>query len=153
MTNLVDRSDMYYISPERRKKLLGKEIDIVKKDGCCKEDSMLPLNTIINVPIDNVRKMGDGCGIYVLITKLGRTYVGSSQNIKKRVSQHRGNIEYMFDPIESVIICATVDLKSARDLEKTLIIDIFPDLNTARYDNAERKMKRVIKNLFIYSAN
>lgn len=55
----------------------------------------LPINVPINIDIDDIRKLGYSCGVYVLITRSGRTYIGSSTNIKGRLSYHRSNIEYI----------------------------------------------------------
>ncbi len=111
-------------------------------------------NTIVNIEMDDLIKIGDCCGVYVLITKSGRTYVGSSQNIRKRIMNHRCNIEYLFDPIESVIIYVTEDIKSARSLAKTIITDIRPDLNIRYHDTTmDNNAKYAVRNLFKYSKN
>ncbi len=115
----------------------------------------LPVNTIVNIQIDDMMKIGHTCGAYVLITKSGRTYVGCSTDIKKRVSHHRTNREYYQDGIESVIVCATENIKDARRLEIILIHDIEPDINTMRYPgkNTKGKMRLMIRGLFVHSRN
>ncbi len=118
------------------------------------KNSILAENTIVNIDIDDLIKIGDYCGVYILVTKSGRTYVGSSQNIRKRVIHHRGNIEYLFDPIESVIIYVTEDVKSARGLAKIIITDIRPDLNIRYHDaTMDKNTKYAVRNLFRYSKN
>lgn len=118
------------------------------------KNSILAINTIVNIGIDDVIKIGDYCGVYGLVTKSGRTYVGSSQNIRKRIVNHRGNTEYLFDPIESVIIYTTEDVKSARGLAKTIITDIRPDLNIRCHDTTtDNNTKYAVRNLFRYSKN
>lgn len=111
----------------------------------------LPINTMVNVHIDDIRKIGYGCGVYVLITRSGETYVGSSINIKRRVSHHRNNRE--LGRIESVIIFATANIREAKDLEMTIIKEIKPDLNRYLYTSTVYKLKDVIRSFFRYSMN
>lgn len=113
----------------------------------------LPINVAININIDDIWKIGYSCGVYVLITRSGRTYIGSSTNLRGRISNHRSNIEYIFDRIESVIIYATANIKDAKDLEIILIKEIKPDLNRIRYVGTIYGAKDVIKNLFRHSIN
>lgn len=122
MIELVDKFDMKSLVPERQ---------VTKKD--IKKDSrgkkiVLPLNKMINISMENVGKIGDYCGVYVLITRSGKTYVGSSKNIRKRISVHRS--KYLFDQIYEIIIYITGDIESARKLKKIIIMDARPDLNT-----------------------
>ncbi len=127
MIELVDKFDMISIIPERQNRFLEKETK-VKKDGRHKK-IVLPVDTTNNIPMDDVRKIEDCCGIYVLITRSGRTYIGSSMNIKRRIRNHRNNIEYLSDIIDTVVIYVTKDVESARKLEKTLIMETRPDIN------------------------
>lgn len=113
----------------------------------------LPINTIISVHINEIKNIGYGCGVYVLITKSGRIYIGSSRNVKNRIYQHRREQEYQFDSIESVIICTTENIRAAVHLEITLIRDIKPDINIRRYDGIDCRIKHAVKNLFLYSKN
>jgi predicted GIY-YIG superfamily endonuclease len=155
MIELVDKFDMISLIPERRHRFSEKESN-VKKDGRHKKivKIVLQANTIVNIPMENLRKIEDCCGVYVFITRSGKTYIGSSQNIIKRIVNHRR--KYLFDLIEEIIICTTEDVESARKLEKTLIKNIKPDLNTLNYDPVYNKKYTVInlfKVLFRYSKN
>lgn len=115
--------------------------------------SILAVDTIVNITMDDLIKIEDCGGVYILITKSGRTYIGSSKNIRKRIVGHRGNAEFLFDLIESIIIYVTDNVESARILKKNLIMDMRPDINNIYYDTMDNKTKYAIRNFFRYSRN
>lgn len=163
MIDLIDESDVkrrHKMKTEYPKidiKVLKKSLDYEKyiernyenRENCDK----LKIDTLVDVDIGDISKIGYCCGVYVLITRSGRMYIGSSIDIKNRLSRHRSDQEYIFDPIESVIVYVTENIGDAKYLEMNLIRETKPDLNRIRYTNTVYNIKDVIKNLFIYSAN
>lgn len=174
MIDLVDKSDVKYrnktktIYPKIDVKVLQKSLEHEKyiegNDGYHRNDIernheyyenyvKLPTDTLANVDIDDISKIGYCCGIYVLITRSGGTYIGSSTNIKRRLSKHRTSREYILDPIESVIIYVTANIRDAKYLEMNLIREAKPDLNRMLYTSTVYNIKDVMKNLLMYSTN
>lgn len=127
------------------------DIDVSLINRQNEECIKLPINTMVNIHIDDIWKLGHGCGVYVLINKLGEAYVGSSKNIKNRLSSHRSNQN--FGQLEFATIFATVDMKEARDIEAFLIKEMQPDLNRYKYTDPHTILKYTIRNLLRYSRN
>ncbi len=116
-----------------------------------KERIILQIDTIVNIQINDIRRLGHNCGVYILINRSGELYIGSSTNIKNRLKSHRNNRN--FGQLESIIIIATENIEKAKDLEITLIKEMKPDLNKQLYNHLDYKLKYVIRNLFKYSKN
>lgn len=145
MVELVDKFDMRSLIQER----FSKE-KIVKKDNISRK-IVLPLNKAINISMENITKIGDYCGVYILFTRSGGTYVGNSKNIRKRILFHRS--KYLFDQIDEIIIYITEDIESARKLKKIVIMDVRPDLNNRYYNYIMDNSVRYVVNLFRNSKN
>lgn len=98
------------------------------------------------------------CGAYMIITKSGKRYIGSSENLRKRLFSHNNkDIKYIELYITDTVECA-------RSLESDLILDLKPELNKtgktlpkvamknittmALSDNAHRRIRKIQNILF-----
>lgn len=74
------------------------------------------------------------CGVYIITTKSGKRYVGSSKNILKRLYHHVSidNIregKHIKEPITSISVYLTDDERGARLLEHWFMLELDPELN------------------------
>jgi len=109
---------------------LGKEREHVKED---KFDIINMANKIgieiiyTKENIGNLAKIPSRCGVYIITTESGRIYVGASLDMYNRITHH--SIE---EPIRSVNIYLTRNKSDADLLERRLICELDPELNTQK---------------------
>lgn len=80
-------------------------------------------------PNDTIRRITIDCCVYIYITNLGKRYIGKSVNVGNRLKSHMANTKD-YDPIRSVILLVLEDQKYIGELEKRMITDLRPELNT-----------------------
>ncbi len=81
-----------------------------------------------NISNTNLTSVPVSCGVYIITTKSGRIYIGSSSNIYKRVMRHNIYTD-AGESIVSVNIYVTNDKYDAFLLERRLIWELNPELN------------------------
>lgn len=74
----------------------------------------------------NSKTVPDHCGAYIITTKSGRRYIGSSVNIYNRIKYHVTNRE---EQIINVSVYLTDDEIDARNIERYLLYKFRPELN------------------------
>lgn len=79
-----------------------------------------------NISDINSKTVPDHCGAYIITTKSGRRYIGSSVNIHNRIKYHITNRE---EQIINVNVYLTDDETDARNLERYLLYKFRPELN------------------------
>lgn len=82
-----------------------------------------------DICIINPRTIPDHCGVYMITTKSGKRYIGSSVNIYNRIKYHMANRD---EQIITVDIYLTEDESDARDLEHWFLYMLRPELNTLK---------------------
>lgn len=87
-----------------------------------------------DVPIEWISDVPDYCGAYIITTKLGKSYVGSSKRLYTRLMSHIYSNIHTIEPIESVSFYFTKDHIDSRILEYVLIRELRPELNIDTLD-------------------
>lgn len=78
--------------------------------------------------INEINKIPDSCGIYILTTKNGKIYIGRSAKIMHRI---RGHMRWISpdNPIVLISIYITKNIEQAIFKERQMIIELKPELN------------------------
>lgn len=95
-------------------------------------------STIENVPIDKISDIPDCCGAYVITVESGKTYVGTSKNVRTRIPQHESEkaTDFPGEKMDKASAYLTKNLYDADILEQWLIRELKPELNKRHQDGA-----------------
>lgn len=90
-----------------------------------------------DICIDDIHRVPTCCGVYIITDVFGDRYVGSSNDISNRISDHKSN-HRIVAPVKLIDYYETKDVLDARILEYYFIRKLSPELNRESCNNLRK---------------